>query len=124
MRATTHTARRARKKRILKQVKGYWGRRHLLQRIAIEAIHTAGKYAFKDRKRKKREFRRLWITRIGAACRPLGIMYSRLIAGLGRAGVIIDRKQLSELAIADPAAFAKLVETAKAALAQSAPAAV
>jgi large subunit ribosomal protein L20 len=119
MRATTHTARRARKKRILKQVKGYYGRRHLLHRIAIEAIQTAGKYAFKDRKRKKREFRRLWITRIGAACRPLGITYSRLICGLGRAGVTIDRKQLSELAIADAAGFAKLVETAKAALASA-----
>jgi large subunit ribosomal protein L20 len=116
MRATNGVARRARKKRILKLVKGYWGRRHSLQRIAIEAVHNADKSATRDRKRRKRDFRRLWITRISAACRPLGMSYSRLIAGLAKGGVAMDRKALSELAIASPAGFAAVVEKAKAAL--------
>ncbi len=117
MRATNHVARRKRKHRILKQVKGYYGRRHLLHRIAIEAIHTADKNAFSGRKQRKRQFRRLWITRISAACRPLGILYSRLIAGLEKAGIVIDRKQLSEMATNDAAGFAAICEQAKAALA-------
>src|SRR5437867_5371441 len=102
MRATNGVARRARKKRILKLVKGYWGRRHGLQKIAIEAVHNADKSRYRDRKRRKRDFRRIWITRISAACRPLGMPYSRLIAGLAKAGAVIDRKSLSELAISSP----------------------
>lgn len=116
MRATNGVARRKRKKRILRLVKGYWGRRHALQRIAIEAVHNADKSATRDRKRRKRDFRRIWITRIGAACRPLGLTYSRLIAGLVKGQIALDRKALSELAIASPAGFAQVVEQAKTAL--------
>ena len=116
MRATNGVARRTRKKRILKLVKGYWGRRHTLHRLAIEAVHNADKSATRDRKRRKRDFRRLWITRISAACRPLGMPYSRLIAGLVKAGCTLDRKALAELAVTSPAGFAAVVEQAKAAL--------
>lgn len=116
MRATNAVARHKRKKRILKHVKGYYGRRHLLLRTAIEAMHKSMQYAFAGRKLKKRDFRALWITRISAACRPLGVSYSRLIHGLKGAGIEIDRKQLSEIAIRDPGAFAAIVEKAKGAL--------
>jgi large subunit ribosomal protein L20 len=116
MRATNGVARHKKKNRLLKKTKGYWGRRHMLLRLGIEAVKTAGKYATSDRRKRKRDFRRLWITRIGAASRPLGITYSRLIAGLDKAGIEVDRKQLAELAIHEPRAFEAIVEKAKAAL--------
>ena len=116
MRATNGVARHKRKKRIMKSVKGYYGRRHLLLRTAIEAQHKAMQYAYVGRKRRKRDFRRLWITRISAAVRPLGMSYSRLINGLSKAGIELDRKQLSELAIHDAEGFKAIVEKAQAAL--------
>src|SRR6185436_8604761 len=97
MRATNGVARHKKKKRLLKRTEGYWGRRHLLLRLGIEAVHTADKYAYVGRKRRKRDFRTLWITRIGAAARLSGLNYSQLISGLTKAGVAIDRKQLAEL---------------------------
>ncbi|HVY62439.1 MAG TPA: 50S ribosomal protein L20 [Planctomycetota bacterium] len=116
MRATNGVARHRKKNRILKKTKGYWGRRHLLLRLGIEAIKNADKYAYRDRKRRKREFRSLWITRIAAAARMNGLNYSLLISGLTKAGIAIDRKQLSELAVNQPAGFAALCEQAKAAV--------
>ena len=117
MRVTNGVARRARKKRILKAVKGFWGRRNHLLRIAIEGMHNADKSRFRDRKRRKRDFRRLWITRISAACRTGGVNYSRFMSGLNKLGTKLDRKSLSELAVSNAAAFASLVEQSKAALA-------
>ena len=115
MRATNGVARHKRKKRIMKQVKGFYGRRHLLLRTAIEALEKSWQYSYQGRKRRKRDFRRLWILRINAACRARGMMYSRFIAGLNKAGIELNRKSLSELAIHDPKAFDEIVEAAKAA---------
>jgi large subunit ribosomal protein L20 len=106
---------RRRRNRILKQAKGFRGGRNHNWKAALEAVRHAWRYMFIGRKRRKRDFRRLWIVRINAAARPLGMSYSRMISGLGRAGVQIDRKILADLAISDPAAFGKLVEAAKAA---------
>jgi len=106
----------AKHKKVLKAAKGYYGRRKNTIRIAKQAVERAQQYAYRDRKRKKRTFRALWIQRINAAVRPFGLTYSRFIAGLVRAGVAIDRKILSDLAIREPAAFAAIVERAKAAL--------
>jgi large subunit ribosomal protein L20 len=106
------TARR-RRKRILKQAKGYQGARSKLHRVAREAVERAWKYAYRDRKQRKREFRALWITRINAAAREHGLSYSRLMYGLGQAGVEIDRKILAQLAVSDPKAFEELAELAK-----------
>jgi large subunit ribosomal protein L20 len=117
MRATNGVARRKRRKRILKQVEGMYGRRRLLLRTAVQSLHKAWEYSFSGRKRRKRDMRALWITRISAATRALGMTYSRLIAGLKKAEVHLDRKQLSELALRDGAAFTAIVEKARAALA-------
>jgi large subunit ribosomal protein L20 len=106
------TARR-RRKRILKQAKGYQGGRGRLHRVAREAVERAWKYAYRDRKQRKREFRALWIARINAAAREHGLSYSRLMHGLGQAGVEIDRKVLAQLAVSDPKAFGELAELAK-----------
>jgi len=106
---------RARRKRVLNLAEGYWGAKSKLYRSATEAVDRALKYAYRDRKARKRDFRRLWIARINAAARLNGVTYSRFMAGLTRTGVAIDRKILSDLAITDPASFTKLVETAKAA---------
>jgi large subunit ribosomal protein L20 len=106
---------RARRKRVLNQAEGYWGAKSKLFRSATEAVDRALKYAYRDRKVRKRDFRRLWIARINAATRQNGLTYSRFIAGLAKSGVEIDRKILAELAVSDPAGFSKLVETAKAA---------
>lgn len=103
----------ARHKKILKLAKGYRGARHAQFRKANELVMKALYYARRDRRAKKREFRKLWIVRINAAARQNGINYSRLIAGLTKAGVEINRKVMSELAISDPAGFTKLVEIAK-----------
>ncbi len=104
---------KARHKKVLKQAKGYFGSKHRLYKSAKEQLMHSGQYAFRDRKQKKREFRKLWITRINAACRENGISYSRFIEGLNKAGVEVNRKMLSEIAINDPEAFKALVETAK-----------
>ena len=106
---------RARRKRVLNLAEGYWGAKSKLYRSAAEAVDRALKYAYRDRKARKRDFRRLWIARINAAARLNGVTYSRFMAGLTKTGVAIDRKILSDLAITDPASFSKLVETAKAA---------
>ena len=104
---------KARHKKVLKQAKGYFGSKHRLYKSAKEQLMHSGQYAFRDRKQKKREFRKLWITRINAACSENGISYSRFIEGLNKAGVEVNRKMLSEIAINDPKAFTELVEVAK-----------
>ncbi len=116
MRATNGAARHRSQKRIMKTAKGFRGGRHAMFRVAVEAIKRAEQQSFIGRKRKKRDFRQLWIARINIASRPLGVTYSRLIAGLAKADIRIDRRQLSELAIHQPAAFADIVNKAKAAL--------
>lgn len=108
---------RRRKNRILKRAKGYFGARHGLLKTAREAVEKADKYAYRDRRQRKRDFRRLWITRINAATRKHGLSYSRFVDGLAKARVEIDRKELAEIAVRDPQAFAKLVEVSKAAAA-------
>ncbi|MBE6144863.1 MAG: 50S ribosomal protein L20 [Firmicutes bacterium] len=107
---------RARHKKVLKEAKGYFGSKHRLYKSANEQVMHAGKYAYRDRRQKKRDFRKLWITRINAACRENGISYSKFINGLSIAEITINRKMLSEIAIDNPASFAELVETAKKAL--------
>ncbi len=104
---------KARHKKVLKQAKGYFGSKHRLYKSAKEQLMHSGQYAFRDRKQKKREFRKLWITRINAACRENEISYSRFIEGLNKAGVQVNRKMLSEIAINDPKAFSDLVKIAK-----------
>ncbi len=104
---------KARHKKVLKQAKGYFGSKHRLYKTAKEQLMHSGQYAYRDRKQKKRDFRKLWITRINAACRENEISYSRFIEGLTKAGVEINRKMLSEIAISDPKAFSDLVEIAK-----------
>ncbi len=102
-----------RRKRVLKEAEGYWGKRSKAYRSAQEAVDRAKKYAYRDRKARKRDFRKLWIVRINAAARLVGLSYSALMRGLKKAGVAIDRKVLAELAIQDQAAFTKLAETAR-----------
>ena len=104
---------KARHKKVLKAAKGYFGSKHRLYKTAKEQLMHSGQYAFRDRRQKKRDFRKLWITRINAACRENEISYSRFIEGLNKAGVEVNRKMLSEIAIADSKAFAELVNTAK-----------
>ena len=110
------TISRARHKKVMKQAKGYFGSKHRLYRTANEQVMHSGKYAYRDRKQKKRDFRKLWITRINAACRQNDISYSKFINGLTKAEIEINRKMLSEIAIDNPAAFTQLVNTAKDAL--------
>ena len=104
---------KARHKKVLKEAKGYFGSKHRLYKTAKEQLMHSGQYAFRDRKQKKRDFRKLWITRINAACRLNDISYSRFIEGLNKAGVEVNRKMLSEIAINDPKAFSELVKVAK-----------
>ena len=106
-------ATRKRRKKTLKLAKGYWGARSKHFKMAKEAIMKSGNYAYVGRRQKKRDFRRLWITRISAACKFNGINYSQFMDGLKKAGVSLNRKMLSEIAIADPKAFTALIETAK-----------
>ena len=110
------TIHRARRKKVMKLAKGYFGSKHRLYRTAKEQVMHSLKYAYRDRRQKKRDFRKLWITRINAACRMNDISYSKFINGLSKAGIEINRKMLSELAIDDAKAFTSLVEMAKAAL--------
>ena len=104
---------KARHKKVLKAAKGYFGSKHRLYKSAKEQLMHSGQYAFRDRKQKKRDFRKLWITRINAACRMNEISYSRFIEGLNKAGVEVNRKMLSEIAINDPKTFSELVKVAK-----------
>ena len=108
---------RARHKKVLALAKGFRGRRKNVYRIAKQAVMKAGQYAYRDRRAKKREFRRLWTARINAGSRALGLTYSKFIAGIKKASIEIDRKVLADMAVNDPAAFASIVEKAKAQLA-------
>ncbi|MET0669000.1 MAG: 50S ribosomal protein L20 [Xanthobacteraceae bacterium] len=110
----------AKHKKVYKAAKGYRGRRKNTIRVAKQAVEKANQYAFRDRKRKKRTFRALWIQRLNAAVRPFGLNYSRFINGLEMAGVTMDRKVLSDLAMHEPAAFQSIVEKVKAALPKAA----
>ena len=112
---------RARHKKVLALAKGYRGRRGNVYRIAKQAVMKAGQYAYRDRRNKKRVFRRLWIARINAATRALGLTYSQFINGLNKAGLGLDRKVLSDIAIHDEAAFARIVEQVRAKLAARRP---
>ena len=107
---------RARHKKVLKQAKGFRGRRKNVYRVAKQAVMKAGQYAYRDRRQKKRQFRALWIARINAAVRELGMSYSTFMAGLKRANIDIDRKVLADIAVADKAAFAKIAGQVKASL--------
>ena len=110
---TIHRARRA---KVMKAAKGYFGSKHRLYKTAKEQVMHSLSYSYRDRRQKKRDFRKLWITRINAACRQNDISYSKFINGLAKAGVEVNRKMLSEVAIADPKAFTNLVNIAKAGL--------
>ncbi len=107
---------KARHKKVLKQAKGYRGARSRTFKVAKQAVERAGQYAYRDRRQRKRQFRALWIVRINAAARENGMSYSRLLNGLGKAEIELDRKVLAELAVNDKAAFTTLAERAKAAL--------
>ena len=107
---------RKRRKKVLKLAKGYWGSKSRHFKMAKQAVMKSGNYAYIGRKQRKRDFRRLWITRISAACRMNGVNYSSFMNGLNKAGVTLNRKMLSDIAINDAAAFTALVEKAKAAL--------
>jgi len=106
----------ARHKKVLKQAKGYYGARSRLFKVAKQAVIKASQYAYRDRRQRRRQLRALWITRINAAVRLHDLSYSRFINGLGKAGITLDRKVLSDLAIHDPVAFSMIVEKAKAQL--------
>lgn len=112
------TVRRAKRKKLLSQAKGYYQRKSKLYRSAKEAVDTALKYAYVGRRRKKRDFRRLWVVRLNAAARDHGLTYAQLISGLKLAGVAIDRKNLAALAVSEPSAFATLAARAKEAAAK------
>ena len=109
-------ATRKRRKKVLKAAKGYYGSKHRLFKTAKQAVMKSGQYAYIGRKQKKRDFRRIWITRISAAAKMNGMNYSTFMNGLKKAGIELNRKMLSEIAIADPAGFTALVEAAKKAL--------
>jgi large subunit ribosomal protein L20 len=117
MRTTKGAARNKAKRRLFKKVKGYRGGRGSLLRTAKETLIRAGVYAFRDRRVRRREFRKLWIIRLNAAARMRGLRYSQLIHGLNKAGIELNRKSLSEMAIHDPAGFDSVVEQVKSALA-------
>jgi large subunit ribosomal protein L20 len=115
-RAVDGSKRKDHRKKILKLAKGYWGRRHSNYKTAKDAVTKGLSYAYRDRKDRKADFRRIWIIRINAASRPLGLSYSRFIDGLLKAGIVINRKALANLAIEDLEAFKSLAEKAKSAL--------
>ncbi|MDR0554236.1 MAG: 50S ribosomal protein L20 [Treponema sp.] len=115
-RAVDGSKRRNHRKKILKQAKGYWGRRHSNYKTAKDAVTKGLFYAYRDRKDRKGDFRRIWIIRINAACRAEGISYSRFMAGLTKAGININRKVLANLAVEDAGAFKAIAAQAKAAL--------
>lgn len=115
-RAVDGTRRKDHRKKILKLAKGYWGRRHSNFKVAKDAVAKGLSYAYRDRRDRKGDFRRIWIIRLNAACRAEGLSYSRFIDGLAKAGIVMDRKALSNLAIQDQAAFKAVIEKAKASL--------
>lgn len=115
-RVTNSSASRKRRKKVLKYAKGYFGNKSKLFRYAKEAVQHAWQYAYRDRRKKKGEWRGLWIVRVNAACRNAGISYNRFIEGLKAAGITLDRKVLADLAVHDEAAFNALVQRAQAAL--------
>jgi len=117
MRTTKGSARRKAKKRLFRKVKGYRGGRSKLLRTAKETLVRAGAFAYRDRKARKREFRKLWIIRINAAARERGVRYSELVAGLKGAGIELNRKMLADIAVHDPKMFDEIVDAAKASLA-------
>lgn len=108
------TVTRKRRKKVLKLAKGYYGSKHTLYKVANQQVMKSLQYAYRDRRQKKRDFRKLWITRINAAARLNGLSYSRLMHGLKLAGIEVNRKMLAELAISDEKAFAQLADVAKA----------
>ncbi|WP_346199908.1 50S ribosomal protein L20 [Caldifermentibacillus hisashii] len=110
------TVTRRRRKKVLKLAKGYYGSKHRLYKVANQQVMKSLMYAYRDRRKRKSEFRKLWITRINATSRQNGLSYSRLMHGLKLAGIEVNRKMLADLAIADPQAFTQLVDTAKAQL--------
>ena len=112
-RSTNAVARKRRRKKVLAQAKGYWGRKHSSYRFANEQLMRSGAYAYRDRRARKRDFRRLWITRINAAARQNGMTYSELIHGLSEAGVEVNRKMLADIAVRDPDAFKGVCEQAR-----------
>lgn len=112
-RATNKVAARARRKKILNRAKGYWGSRSKLLTVAKNTVDKALGYAYRDRRARKRQFRKLWIARINAAARINGMSYSRLVGGLRKHGIELNRKVLADLAIHDPAAFQAIADTAK-----------
>ncbi len=112
-RVKSSVARNKRKKKVLKEARGYFGGRSKLYRTAKNSVERGWEYAYRDRRTKKRDFRRLWITRINAAAREHGMPYSRFVNGLKNAGVELDRKMLADLAVRDPKAFSELAELAK-----------
>ena len=115
------TVTRARRKKVIKLAKGYFGSKHTLYKVAKQQVMKSGQYAFRDRRQRKRDFRKLWITRINAAARNHGLSYSKLMNGLKQADIDINRKMLSEIAISDDKAFGELVEKAKACLLYTSP---
>ena len=116
-RATNAVARRRRRKKTLAQAKGYYGRKHSSYRFANEQVMRSGMYAYRDRRNRKRDFRRLWITRINAAARQNGMSYSQFMHGLGEAGVEVNRKMLADIAVRDPEAFRRFSDVAREAVA-------
>ena len=116
-RATNAVARKRRKKKVLQQAKGYWGRKHSSYRFANEQVMRSDAYAYRDRRTRKRDFRRLWITRINAAARQEGMSYSQLIHGLQKADIEVNRKMLADIAVRDPEAFRRFAEQAREAVA-------
>jgi large subunit ribosomal protein L20 len=112
-RATNAVARHKRRKKVLKQARGYYGRKHSSYRFAKEQVQRSGRYAYRDRRRRKRDFRRLWIVRINAAARAEGMSYSELMHGLRLAEVEVDRKMLADIAVRDREAFRRFAETAR-----------
>ena len=112
-RATNAVARKRRKKKVLDRAKGYYGRKHSSYRLANEQLMRSDAYAYRDRRTRKRDFRRLWITRINAAARREGMSYSELIHGLDQAGVEVNRKMLADIAVNDPDGFQRFVELAR-----------
>lgn len=112
-RATNAVARHRRRKRTLAQARGYYGRKHSSYRFANEQVMRSGSYAYRDRRNRKREFRRLWITRINAAARQHELSYSEFMHGIGKAGIEVNRKMLADIAVRDPEAFRRFAELAR-----------
>ena len=112
-RATNAVARRKRRKKTLRAARGYYGRKHTSYRLANEQLMRSGAYAYRDRRARKRDFRRLWIVRINAAARREGLSYSELVHGLKQAGVEVNRKMLADVAVRDPEAFRRFAELAR-----------